>query len=312
MTALQHYFKDHFYSLSIETYMELALFHPEYGFYIKSSPLNHDFSTPSLLSFAFNQSIAEWVKDQRLSCTIEYGAGQGETALEILKILPEQPYYFIEKSLYHQKIQQDRIKSLCAKWVNKITKPLNAVVILQEVFDCLPARWFKYKNNKLLEMLIETKNFTVIEQEVINTPDRLLNLINKKEKNEFQLMYADLSINLLKDIYDQLDCGVVFILDYGDRTNGLLASQSLVSTPIRAYKNHQQLISFWDQPGFSDLTYDVDFDLLMETWVALKGSILFYGPLNSFLIEKTIYLEKNVLEVTCFLTVDFLAKHLRF
>lgn len=291
---------------SLEQYIESALFDPNNGFYIQARPLEHDFATPSLLSGAFNESIALWVSEQHLPHTVEYGGGTAATALSILNKIPTQPYYFIEKSS-HYRAEQQKIKNFDVRCQDKLTEPLSAVVILQEVFDCLPARWFKINDN-IKEILLCTEQYipTYNILEIDQAPKRLLDLM--QNYSSFQYMYSKAAIDLLINLYNHLDRGVVFILDYGNRSQGLIHSSNLVSSPVRAYQKHLQLKDFWNIPGSCDLTYDVDFDLLMQTWLMCDGSVRYYGTLTHFLLNETDFIKKNCPHAKMLLDSRFLGE----
>jgi SAM-dependent MidA family methyltransferase len=279
------------YRCSIADYMNTALFHSIYGYYNTSDPLVEDFVTPSTLSQAFNETLAEWVIEQNRPNTIEYGGGTGLTAESILKAIPNQPYYLIEKSLKCRVAQERKLRNKNVSWVNSLQSPIEAVVLLQEVFDCLPAHWYCVDEaENVKEIVVNTKDWTLEQQD--RDQEESLFFLEKKVSKPFQLMYSPLAQELIRSIYHQLEQGTVFILDYGDRFFPLTQALAQVKCPVRAYKKHQQLKDFLHVPGTCDLTYDVNFDFLMETWLECSGTVRYYGTLANFLLNQTNFLTK--------------------
>jgi len=283
---------------TLAEYMELALFTSHSAYYEQEQSLGADFVTPSITSDAFNDSIATWALAQEHNTVVEYGAGLGLTANSLLKKNPQLIYKIIEKSEQLKTYQKDTLNYNNLSWVDSLLETKNALVILQEVFDCLPARWFIGQDGLYKEKLIHTESYERIERTVEKEilPPRLKHL-----PHPFQWFFSEIAGKLLTEIYTKIDKSTVLIIDYGFRTQEMLYANRLVLSPLRAYQKHQQHEQFWSHPGSFDLTYDVDFDYLMETWVQLGGLITFYGTLASFLIEQTDYLDRNCPKAKIFL-----------
>jgi SAM-dependent MidA family methyltransferase len=300
--ALKSYLQKKFPICSIADYINTSLFHPEHGFYLQADPLTYHFVTPSTLSAKFNEAIAEWVDAQKQEITIEYGSGSGALALALLKQIKNQPLYLVEKSEFYRKIQQQTLERYYKNifWVEDLPLSQNAVVILQEVFDCLPAYWYRKKNGLLEEVVLDTERWQLLNQPIKKIFD--------SDFSSDQYMDSPAATTLLTNIYHQLHSGIVLIIDYGDRTQRLREMTQQVACPIRAYKNHEQLEKFWHIPGLCDLTYDVDFEILMKTWVSLSGSIRYYGTLAQFLLYETSFIQKGCAKAKMLLDPRFLGE----
>ncbi len=146
--------------LSFERFMDLALYAPGLGYYSAGSAklgAAGDFVTAPEISDLFSRCVARQCA-QVLSTTggdiLELGAGTGRMAATVLEslaadgVLPGR-YFILEVSADLAERQRERLSSLPGLlrqrvvWLDRLPeRPLNGVVLANEVMDALPCRRF--------------------------------------------------------------------------------------------------------------------------------------------------------------------------
>jgi SAM-dependent MidA family methyltransferase len=156
--------------LSFERFMELALYAPGLGYYSAGSAKigpGGDFVTAPEVSALFGRCLARQCAEI-LAHTggeiLELGAGTGRMAAELLAALaalgvrPER-YAILEVSAELAERQRRRLAGLPEAlrervvWLERLPeKPLEGVILANEVADALPCRRFRWHEGKLWEL----------------------------------------------------------------------------------------------------------------------------------------------------------------
>ena len=154
--------------ISLEAYMELALQHPDYGYYRVREPLGRtgDFVTAPEVSQMFGEMIGVWCAEAwRLLgkpdpfALIELGPGWGTMMKDILRATTHVHGFHAAKhlclidsdKLLRQK-QQEILGNQSPKYFDDIAQipPMPSIIVANEFFDSLPVRQFE-KNLSRLE-----------------------------------------------------------------------------------------------------------------------------------------------------------------
>lgn len=265
--------------ISIERYMELALLHPQYGYYQKSDPFGStgDFITAPEISQMFGELIGLWCVD----CWIKMGApsnfilcelgpGRGTLLLDALrsaKLSPEfleaADLYLIEQSAHLKTVQKTTLKDYSAQWIESVDdlpvdRPL--IVFGNEFLDALPIRQFITDRSEWHERKITSHSNqlsyceTVIETE--NLKSRLPDDLRVKEGAVFEYSAAAHAvITTLATRFTKIN-GYALFIDYGpgDDSSG---------DSFQAVRDHKYADPLAD-PGQNDLTAHVSFDQLAK------------------------------------------------
>ncbi|NUY39179.1 SAM-dependent methyltransferase [Wolbachia endosymbiont of Litomosoides brasiliensis] len=163
-------------SISISDFMNAALYHKEYGYYMNKLPLGKsgDFITAPEISQLFGEIIAVWVihtwkklgKPSRFSL-VELGPGRGTLIHDIIRTTKKHCGFFssmaihlIEISPALQKIQKEKLKGLGVSWHENIYNlPEQPTIFLaNEFFDALPIDQFVYRNGEWYENRVTKQN----------------------------------------------------------------------------------------------------------------------------------------------------------
>ncbi|AVH74020.1 class I SAM-dependent methyltransferase [Nostoc sp. 'Lobaria pulmonaria (5183) cyanobiont'] len=164
--------------ITFAEFMEMALYHPEYGYYssdaLKIGFKGGDFFTSPNLCSDFGELLAEqflqmWEilgKPVPFSL-VEMGAGQGLLALHILKYHQQHypdfftalEYIIVEKSPTLRQEQQQRLQDLPVRWCKFEDIPPNAIAgcfFSNELVDAFPVHQFILETGELREIYVTT------------------------------------------------------------------------------------------------------------------------------------------------------------
>lgn len=151
--------------LTVAQYMELALQHPEYGYYRRHDPLGGrgDFITAPEISQVFGELIGLWCVDlwTKLGCPIpfalcELGPGRGtllRDALRAAQIVPEFiqacRVFLFESNVDLRAMQAQALAAYNPQWLDSLDAlpALPTLIIANEFFDALPIRQFTRRDD---------------------------------------------------------------------------------------------------------------------------------------------------------------------
>ena len=176
--------------ITFAEYMNLALYHPEYGYYSRKAATlgkEGDFFTSvhlgsdigEMLAIQFAEMWSILSKPESFDL-IEMGAGQGYLTADILNYIKQEysdlfkalKYTIIEKSPGLKQLQQQRLKEFEVNWCNLEDIPNNSITgcfFSNELVDAFPVHQFILENGELREIYV-TKEQRKIETSTLSTP----------------------------------------------------------------------------------------------------------------------------------------------
>jgi SAM-dependent MidA family methyltransferase len=275
--------------ITFAEYMDLALYHPEYGYYSqKATNLGKegDFFTSvhlgsdigEMLAVQFAEMWSILGKPESFDL-IEMGAGQGYLAADILNYIKQEyadffkalKYTIIEKSPGLKQIQQQRLKEFDITWCELEAIPNNSVTgcfFSNELVDAFPVHQFKIENGELQEIYV-TRGQGELFTEITDTPStpELINYLNSLEIDitKYPSGYRS-EINLaalewLSVIAHRLQRGYVLTIDYGYIKNRYYNPRRDTGS-LQCYTRHHRHNDPYINIGQQDITAHVDFTAL--------------------------------------------------
>ena len=261
-------------AINVAEYMNLALAHPEYGYYRKKDPLGKagDFTTAPEISQVFGELIGAFLAQQwrimgePAATLMELGPGRGTLMADALRITR-----YVEG--FHQSLevrmvetsptltirQQEALAGLHPEvsWHESIELPPKPLLLIaNEFFDALPIRQFVSEGKEIRERMV-----TVEDGELAFTPASPV----LSERCQPAL---DIVSRLSKHIATY--GGIALIIDYG------YLGGSRADT-LQALKSHEYVDPLKDV-GDADLTAHIDFNALKEA--AKSGGAAAYGVIS--------------------------------
>ena len=280
--------------ISFAEYMEMALYHPHYGYYAANHGkigAHGDFLTSPHLAVDFGELLAEqfaemWqVLGQPQPFTlVEIGAGQGLLATDVLSGLQRQhpdcfaalEYVIVEKSAALITEQQQRLKSwqsgVKIEWRSLDETPADSIagcVFSNELIDAFPVHLVTLTDRRLQEIYVTAQPNGFAE--VIDQPStsRLTDYFDLNGIDLFSPNYSDgyrTEVNLaaldwLGLVSDRLQRGYILTIDYGYAATRYYNSRRSQGT-LQCYYQHSHHNNPYIHVGQQDITAHVDFTAL--------------------------------------------------
>lgn len=308
MSVLQtlHAHLAHQKELPFVEFMQLALYAPGEGYYSSGLPKmgrQGDFVTAPELTPLFGKTLAQQCQPLLLALKspvlLEFGAGTGKLCvdilshLETLNCLPT-AYYILEvsASLRHsqQALVQEKIPHLATKvqWLDSWPQePLCGIILANEVLDAMPVHRFMKTQDGLMESYVsldQNQQLTELWKPCQN--QRLLTYVNRHLPNEVVPYLSEVNL-LLEDwllgLYQALDQGLVFLIDYGFPRQEYYHPDRNQGTLMCHYQHHSHPHPLL-HPGNQDITAHVDFTQVAEAGHQAGFHVAGYTNLASFLL----------------------------
>lgn len=269
-------------SISISTFMNVALYHKKYGYYMNRVPFgkNGDFVTAPEISQLFGEIIAIWImhvweklgKPEEFSL-VELGPGKGTLIYDIVRVTKKYSYsmsiYLIEISPVLQSVQKQTLKGLNVKWCENIDNlPEQPIIFLaNEFFDALPVNQFVHHNGRWYENRVAKQSdnsFKVVEAETKDLFGICSNIgtiidSHKKFVDGAVIEFSPLGMEIMHKIEEKIykNKGAALIIDYG-------YIYSSYRSTLQAIKQHNYA-NFLEDVGSSDITTLVNFQMLKDS-----------------------------------------------
>ena len=277
--------------LSFSQYMNMALYHPKYGYYSSALPklgASGDFVTAPEISPIFSRCLARQAQQVLVELDspniIEFGAGQGTMAKDILLelIALEQPlerYYILEVSADLRARQKQTIsEALPTEWAQKVVwldqlpeTQIDAVVFANEVLDAMPFERLRIEPERSLMGYVKLTDsgFDWDYQPITNhAMQKFANQLIKHLGGVSHLGYeTEINLNIspwLKSLNQSIRHGSVILIDYGYVRAEYYQAARVMGT-LRCHYQHRAHQNPFFYPGIQDITAHVDFTAVAES-----------------------------------------------
>lgn len=287
-------------------FMHQALYNPQFGYYsagLQKFGKNGDFVTAPELTPLFGQTLANQCQQILPHLDkpnlFEFGAGSGRLCIDLLQALERQQclpdnYYILEVSANLRQRQITLIKQEIPHLFDRVCwlsswpdKPFNAVIIANEVLDAMPVHRFLQTDHSILESYITLdKQGELSEIFKPCTNERLIKQVHTifpEPQSHYQSEINLFIDDWIKQCYNMLNQGAVFLLDYGfpqheyyhpDRSMGTLMCH------YRHLAHPNPLIHIGEQ----DITAHVNFTHVAEAAFEAGFHVAGYTNQASFLL----------------------------
>lgn len=248
--------------ISFARFMDLALYHPIYGYYRRGiDPFGRsgDFYTAEQLP-PFGELVAACVEQSNATEVLELGAGRRG----LRDALAGYRYRGID-------------------WDNPLLpEEFSGVVIANEFFDALPVHLLLREEGAWFEMLVAAEGdaFTFRKRELVASGLREYAARYESFVPEDAVLEVNLEMKTWLDtLARRLDDARVLIIDYGYSAAELAR---FPSGTLLSYRKHTTQSNVLQAPGESDITCHVNFSELLRIAQANGFSVLFDGPLRNW------------------------------
>jgi len=287
--------------IPVARYMELALSHPEHGYYMKQDPLgaDGDFTTAPEISQMFGEIVGLWAavvwqamgQPDPLNL-VELGPGRGTLMVDALRAAHALPdfddaarLWLVETSpALSAKQKQSLVPTMMMPaWRDRFEDvgPGPVVVIANEFFDALPTHQYERTDDGWRERQVDLNEegdglaFVVSEALADSSviPADLRHATPPGGIFEHQPAAGAVMHQIAARVVEH--GGAALIFDYGHGEHG-------IGETVQAVKNHN-FVDVLKDPGDADLTTHVNFEHLIETARAAGADVFGPVPQGAFL-----------------------------
>jgi SAM-dependent MidA family methyltransferase len=270
-----------------DRFMELALYHPERGYYTKNISTvgrTGDFSTTATISQLLSAALANWIRSEAKALglapivVIELGGGTGDIAKGILRRFgpfARIQYHIVEISPPLIRHQKSQLKDRRVRWHTTAESALSVargrgIVFSNEFVDAFPCRRFARGSDGWAEVFL-TLEGNQWREEILSLQDHVdtTGFDSSFGLGQF-LEVQDSYRRWLQEFARHLRLGGLLTIDYGGSPKEIYNRRP--KGTIRGYFRHERLsgMDIYLRPGLQDLTADVNFDDL-KLWAERVG-----------------------------------------
>jgi len=262
--------------------MELALYHPEHGYYgarPRKIGRQGDFFTSVSVGPLFGNLLAmralqEWqaLGEPEDFTIIEQGAHDGQLAEDVLSAVGDKPvrYLIVEPNPRYREAQAKRLGDR-VKWVESLTAlktgPKHAFFLCNELPDAFPVHLVRWCGERWRELHVEedgAEAFRFIEgdfscAELAEEAGHLPHDLEPGHTLEINLAM----LAWIRELAHAAFHGTIFIADYGLDAEEFFVDSRAGGT-LRRYKNHRMDGDVLEDLGACDLTTHINFTRLID------------------------------------------------
>ncbi|MCE5394394.1 MAG: SAM-dependent methyltransferase [Acidithiobacillus sp.] len=277
--------------LPFADYMHLALYAPGLGYYqagqARLGPQG-DFITAPEMGYLLGAVLARYLgPDPGADGILEFGAGSGALAAQIIGFRPELPYAVIETSPSLGESQRQRVPQL--RQLARLPAAWQGVMLANEVLDALPVQVVEWTGTELQELGVRFAHGRFHWAPLPRPLDQRLQERLQPYACQWPHPYRT-EVNLqaeawLRTVAAALTRGQIILIDYGYPTRATYYHPQRSMGSLRAYYRHHCLDDPFFWPGLCDLTAHVDFESLLEESQRCGLLVRWFGTLARFLME---------------------------
>lgn len=270
--------------ISVAQFMQLALQHPQHGYYVKGQPIGEqgDFTTSPEVNQMFGELIGLWCVDMWHKAgspdpfvLLELGPGRGtlmEDALRATKKVTAfhaaMQLHFLESNKAMCALQRDKCADHAPRYIESIAElpELPAFIISNEFLDAMPVHQYICREGKCHERYVGVRGDEFIFVE--GAPDPLMPL---QEHIPFYEV-SPIAVSIVREATDHIvkHGGASLWIDYG-------YAESDGSDTLQSVSSHGS-VGPLTKPGDVDITSHVDFGALAQAAKIAGGYV---PPLSS-------------------------------
>jgi SAM-dependent MidA family methyltransferase len=305
--------------ITFADFMELALYHPEYGYYTSGKEKigkRGDYYTSSDVHSVFGGLIARQLEQmwrllgRNKFTVVEIGAGKGWLCHDILKcVRNEYPEFFeridykiVEISQNLIERQSNTLKGLEEKvsWEffsedGFSFNPIEGCFLSNEFVDSLPVHQVVVENDCLKEIYVTVQDGEFCEkiddlssQELRDYFDNSKTFLKEGQRAEVNLKALD----WVKNIFYCLNRGFILTIDYGHLADALYCEERYRGT-LMCYYEHTTSENPYERIGNQDITSHVNFSSIMKEGARFGLSTTGFVRQSNFLIALGILNKMN-------------------
>jgi SAM-dependent MidA family methyltransferase len=296
--------------LSFRDFVELALYHPEHGYYSgQQSPVGKDadyVTGPSLspvFAFALSKLVGEFVRrcEAEVCSIVDIGAGDGALIINLYALADAQTrqrarFFGIDRSLgrvgssesaeERRGTPRDPEEPSFASSIDSVPRDAPALILSNELFDAFPFARLVRRDEHIHELWVTERDGALDWKEYEASPvweDYFAARGIELDDGQF----ADVSPEweaFYGDVAARFERSLIVTFDYGFRAPQLFHKRIRRFGTAAAYRRQRVTRDLLVDPGRQDLTAHVNFSDLERAGQARGARTLFFDRQAKFLL----------------------------
>ena len=286
--------------MTFARYMELALYAPGLGYYMRDADrigATGDYYTSSHLHPLFGEMIARQLDEMATVLggaftVVEQGAGKGALAYDVLSALGRGTaaagrlsYVIVERSpamvARQRRLLDPWAASGAVQWAEALpAAPIEGCILSNELVDAFPVHRVVRRDGRLAEVYVDAAADGLVETIGPPSTPELEAYLARVGATLIEGQCADINLAALdwmRGVGRALGRGFALTVDYGYPADELFAPHRRRGT-LLAYSRHRTNEAFYDRIGRQDLTAHVDFQALKRAAGAAGAQV--FGPID--------------------------------
>lgn len=287
--------------LPYDRFMDIALYHPGYGYYRGRRKIGDDFITAPEVSAVFGGIMGRFVSRAALLpgmdrplVVLEIGAGTGRMAgqavssRDLKSRVEKRDIIWVASDISYGGSYpggKTGFSPVAADGTDPFRRIRGTVVIANEFFDALPCKVIECRGGRFGEILVSAEGKRLEEVWSGNVPPEIVRYIESAGILPVDGIRFEVSLageQVMKDLSRVIEAGLLVVVDYGGSSGENMARAAAGGT-LRAFRSHSVMARPLEDPGEMDITVDVNFTDL-EKWGEEGGFTTIYrGTQRDFL-----------------------------
>jgi SAM-dependent MidA family methyltransferase len=292
--------------VSFSDFMEQALYHSEYGYYM--APRDRigkagDFFTSSSVNALFGRLLARQLMQMfkllggGVFQVVEQGAGEGHLAQDILDAIAEEApelysqlkYTLVDVSQDNRQRQSQNLEKHIDRvaWCAADDWSINSGCFLSnELVDAFPVPLVETHDGDLKEVFVTTRDDVFVEELREPAGSSLSEYFSWLGSSPVEGNRAEANLvapEWMRHVGKRIEKGFVLTIDYGYPVEELYAPYRRAGT-LMCYHRHQADDNPYDRVGEKDITAHVDFTSLQKAGCEVGLETLWFGEQYRFLL----------------------------
>lgn len=292
--------------VSFSDFMEQALYHSEYGYYM--APRDRigkagDFFTSTSVNALFGRLLARQLMQMfkllggGVFQVVEQGAGEGHLAQDILDAIAEEApelysqlkYTLVDVSQDNRQRQSQNLEKHIDRvaWCAADDWSINSGCFLSnELVDAFPVHLVEKHDGDLQEVFVTTRDDVFVEELREPAGPSLGEYFSWLGSSPVEGNRAEANLvapEWMRHVGKRIEKGFVLTIDYGYPVEELYAPYRRAGT-LMCYHRHQADDNPYDRVGEKDITAHVDFTALQKAGCEVGLKTLWFGEQYRFLL----------------------------
>jgi len=281
--------------LTFRDFMELALYHPELGYYARAeNPVGkgRDYVTAPSLSPVFSFAIAGLVREFLSRCEgavstiVDVGCGDGSLIRDIARQVGDGKFFGVDRSLSRLDDSSPRNLVDFVQTIDQVPASDCTLIFSNELFDAFPVARLVQRGEHLHELWVNEREGELDWSEH-EAPAPYDDYFAERGIALAEGQFADVSLEwelYYEDLSRRLTRGLIVTIDYGFAQQKLFHSRIRRFGTAAAYAQQRVTRDLLANPGEQDLTAHINFTDLESAGTRHGLTTRFFDSLAKFLL----------------------------